>query len=53
MKRSRAGRATISNWTAPHEQQIPDFIEAAKHVSASLFERYGKLIPFQLAGSEL
>jgi hypothetical protein len=33
---------------------IPDFTEAEqKLVSATLFERYGKLVPFQLADSEL
>jgi hypothetical protein len=33
---------------------IPDFTEAEqKLVSASLFERYGKLVLFQLADSEL
>ncbi len=33
---------------------IPDFTEAEqKLVSASLFERYGKLVPMQLADSEL
>jgi hypothetical protein len=33
---------------------IPDFSETEqKLVSASLFERYGKLVPFQLADSEL
>jgi hypothetical protein len=33
---------------------IPDFTDAEqKLVSASLFERYGKLVPFQLADSEL
>ena len=33
---------------------IPDFTETElKLVSASLFERYGKLVPFQLADSEL
>jgi hypothetical protein len=35
-------------------QVIPDFTETEqKLVSASLFERYGKLVPFQLADSEL
>lgn len=35
-------------------QTIPDFTETElKLVSASLFERYGKLVPFQLADSEL
>ena len=33
---------------------IPDFTDAdQKLVSASLFERYGKLVPLQLADSEL
>lgn len=33
---------------------IPDFTDAEqKLVSASLFERYGKLVPMQLADSEL
>jgi hypothetical protein len=33
---------------------IPDFTDAEqKLVSASLFERYGKLVPLQLADSEL
>ena len=33
---------------------IPDFTNAEqKLVSATLFERYGKLVPFQLADSEL
>jgi hypothetical protein len=33
---------------------IPDFTDAEqKLVSATLFERYGKLVPFQLADSEL
>lgn len=33
---------------------IPDFTEAEhKRVSAILFERYGKLVPIQLADSEL
>ena len=33
---------------------IPDFTETEqKLVSAALFERYGKLVPFQLADSEL
>jgi hypothetical protein len=32
---------------------IPDFTEAEQQrVSASQFERYGKLVPFQLADSE-
>lgn len=33
---------------------IPDFTEAEhKRVSGLLFERYGKLVPIQLADSEL
>jgi hypothetical protein len=33
---------------------IPDFTDAEqKLVSSALFERYGKLVPFQLADSEL
>jgi hypothetical protein len=33
---------------------IPDFIEAEqKYISGILFERYGKLVPIQLADSEL
>lgn len=33
---------------------IPDFTEVErKRVSVALFERYGKIIPFQLADSEL
>lgn len=33
---------------------IPDYTDAEqKLVSATLFERYGKLVPFQLADSEL
>jgi hypothetical protein len=39
---------------APYGQNIPDFTDAEqKLVSAALFERYGKLVPFQLADSEL
>jgi hypothetical protein len=35
-------------------QTIPDFTDSElKLVSSSLFERYGKLVPFQLADSEL
>lgn len=35
-------------------QTIPDFTDAEqKLVFATLFERYGKLVPFQLADSEL
>jgi len=33
---------------------IPDFTEVErKRVSAALFERYGKIVPTQLADSEL
>src|SRR5512135_1919625 len=33
---------------------IPDFTEPEKkHVAALLFERYGKIVPIQLADSEL
>ena len=39
---------------SPYNTTIPDFTDAEqKLVSASLFERYGKLVPFQLADSEL
>jgi len=36
----------------PMNTTIPDFTDAEqKLVSATLFERYGKLVPFQLADS--
>ncbi len=45
----RRGKSNLLSMTT-----ISDFTDAEhKHVSALLFERYGKLVPTQLADSEL
>jgi hypothetical protein len=46
------GEGDRSNFTM--NTTIPDYTDAEqKLVSAALFERYGKLVPIQLADSEL